>query len=683
VGYVDRNDSRKPPVSAHPLFPAVVALWFAALFGLGSLVLPTLLIERAIVLSGIDSVFPPAAPPLGVTARIAVSAAMALGGAVLGFIIARKLAQATSRPVRTGRRPYKADYFDEPRARRPISARDELGATRLETPRPPDPGMASRRRALAMEEDDRRSDFLHAAPLPGAAQNHAPPPAEPEPLDLARFEAPPPAQPQPEQGYGDQLAALRNSAPSGEGRPETIAPVADFARPPAPDFAQPDFRPPPPIAHHFNPPAASPVAQAAQDFSRPAPQAAAAPAPQFTPPAELPVADFSRPAAPPPLPFARPDAPVGSDPLAPFRAPDLADEPELEDEEEFYPFGAGALSPAPPPVPEPQPLARAIEPEPLPFAPPIQGAEPEEEPLAFFAPSQTVEEELPEEQPAAPEPEPVAAAQPREPLDGLSMVDLAERLAKSLGRQGSTIAPPAGLAAALGAQIAPRPAAPVEAEPLPEPEPMDEFAEETDELEELEEYDEEPAEFARTFGAPPPPVIPEALRPIPLELEEFGEDEDDLDLSLSFGRKILAEKTPPPGAQVFIADPLDEQDELEDGEMEDEDDDLSEIAGYSSLLGMKSPFRVAAEFIRIEQPEPADAPAEPAVVFPGQKASVPLPAPNPEPAPAEPQIRRFDAPGNAAPVEVPAAGRPRVDRDEAERSLRSALATLQRMSGAA
>ena len=36
----------KAPISAHPLFPAIVALWFAALLGVGSLVLPVVLFEK-------------------------------------------------------------------------------------------------------------------------------------------------------------------------------------------------------------------------------------------------------------------------------------------------------------------------------------------------------------------------------------------------------------------------------------------------------------------------------------------------------------------------------------------------------------------------------------------------------------------------------------------------------------
>jgi hypothetical protein len=379
--------------------------------------------------------------------------------------------------------------------------------------------------------------------------------------------------------------------------------------------------------------------------------------------------------------------------MAPFRAPEPA--VEAEDEEEYFPFGGAALRPAPPAAQDaPQPA----EPEPLPFAAPSQVEEvdeAEDEPLAFIAPSQVVIEQAAPEEVLEDEPaeQPVAAAapepEPREPLDGLSMVDLAERLAKSLGKHGGSIAPPAGLAAALGMPVAApvEPARTTELEPLPEPE----LAEEPE-----EEAEDEEIEAPRSFDkptvqlAPPAPVIPEALRPIPLDLEEFGEDEDDLDLSLSFGAiRAPAPKAPPPGAQVFIADKLDGEEELD--EDEEANEQLSEFEGYSSLLAMKSPFRGPAEYVRIEQPEPEeDVPAEPAVIFPGQQANGQMPAPAPAPAPfaapeapAEPQIRRFDAPGNVAPIEAAPANRPKVDRDEAERSLRSALATLQRMSGAA
>lgn len=60
------NSKRKPgnrkPISSHPLFPAVVALWFGALFGLGSLAIRPTLIESLVLKIGIDLVIPPQPP---------------------------------------------------------------------------------------------------------------------------------------------------------------------------------------------------------------------------------------------------------------------------------------------------------------------------------------------------------------------------------------------------------------------------------------------------------------------------------------------------------------------------------------------------------------------------------------------------------------------------------------------
>ena len=60
----------KQSITRHPLFPATVALWFGALFGVGSLAIRPSLIEGLIVSLGIDTVISSAAPPLGATTRI-------------------------------------------------------------------------------------------------------------------------------------------------------------------------------------------------------------------------------------------------------------------------------------------------------------------------------------------------------------------------------------------------------------------------------------------------------------------------------------------------------------------------------------------------------------------------------------------------------------------------------------
>ncbi|EIZ78414.1 hypothetical protein WSK_3033 [Novosphingobium sp. Rr 2-17] len=81
------------PISQHPLFPAIVALWFGAAFGVASLAIRPALLERLVSLTGIDSVLPFAAAPLGSTARILVALALTGLGALVGLIVARRLAR--------------------------------------------------------------------------------------------------------------------------------------------------------------------------------------------------------------------------------------------------------------------------------------------------------------------------------------------------------------------------------------------------------------------------------------------------------------------------------------------------------------------------------------------------------------------------------------------------------------
>ncbi len=162
----EARDVSRPPISLHPAFPAVVALWFAALLGLGSMVLPVVLIERVVDLTGIAALVPAASPPLGFMARGLLALASAVAGAVLGIAIARRVARAHD-----AERPSRIAKFARG-ARRPIDIHAEIGGEGLVN------GLGlpiSRRRALAIAEDDRPSDFLYMAPLPGnAADDHGP-----------------------------------------------------------------------------------------------------------------------------------------------------------------------------------------------------------------------------------------------------------------------------------------------------------------------------------------------------------------------------------------------------------------------------------------------------------------------------------------------------------------------------
>ncbi len=87
-----KRTRRRQPISRHPLFPAIVALWFAALLTLGSFAISTSLIERLVLAGHIDSIIPAAAPPLGETARLMLALVLAVGGGAVGWILARRLA---------------------------------------------------------------------------------------------------------------------------------------------------------------------------------------------------------------------------------------------------------------------------------------------------------------------------------------------------------------------------------------------------------------------------------------------------------------------------------------------------------------------------------------------------------------------------------------------------------------
>ncbi len=82
------------PVTAHRLFPALAAVWFAALLGLGSLAIPGSLLGAIVVKTGLPALVPAAAPPLGFTAHLLVAFALAMFGAALGLALGLRLRPA-------------------------------------------------------------------------------------------------------------------------------------------------------------------------------------------------------------------------------------------------------------------------------------------------------------------------------------------------------------------------------------------------------------------------------------------------------------------------------------------------------------------------------------------------------------------------------------------------------------
>jgi hypothetical protein len=166
------SDEPRPPLSEHPAFPALVAAWFAALLGFGTFILPAALIETAVGATGIAAIFPPAAPPLGMTARALIALCAALAGGAAGLYIARRVAAAHA-VDRAGN-----DDADDLPWPRPLSVREDVSGEGVINGR----GLpVTNRRALAIAEDDDMEDFLYVAPLPGRASAQPEPEPAPEP----------------------------------------------------------------------------------------------------------------------------------------------------------------------------------------------------------------------------------------------------------------------------------------------------------------------------------------------------------------------------------------------------------------------------------------------------------------------------------------------------------------------
>ncbi len=170
------GSSKPKPVSAHPLFPAIVGLWFAALFGLGSLAIRPALLEQAVLALQLDTLVPAAAPPFGATARILLALVMATIGAAIGVRLGRGFAERAAAPK------------PQPR-QRAVAPESQVSV------QPAVPGfLAGRRRALTIDDSDEAYQHHDAAPLPGGGVPQvfdittlSPAPA---PLDLSTFAEP-------------------------------------------------------------------------------------------------------------------------------------------------------------------------------------------------------------------------------------------------------------------------------------------------------------------------------------------------------------------------------------------------------------------------------------------------------------------------------------------------------------
>lgn len=586
------KQKRKPaskPITSHQLFPAVVALWFGALFGLGSLAVRPSLLESVVMASRIDLVIPAAAPPLGVTARILLALGLAAVGSAIGLIIARRLARP--RPEMRERKRTKLAEQQEAAPRYTHNPAADAAGDEGEEMR----GgiLAQRRRPLTIERDE--EDFVphEMAPLPGGA---------PQILDISKvgFETPLP--------------------------PAALDLGADQAEP-----ARQEFQPQPVPAPAPQP---EPAVSVAPDVSAPTAQAA---------PRQI---------------FGQPVAGDHIDPSFVQAAGFKTTVFDTETPAPLFPPRFAQSEPAAAPEAAPAVPQFTLPPAPAPVAMPI--AMPVAMPAAAPQPS------APVSAPATPLPSPA----------GLGMTDLATRLAESMARRRAARAAAAGAVPppveASPAPVAEAASVEVSAPVLPDPAPV------------AAPIPAPFAPFAATSAPEPAPqpsapitpiTIPAAMRP--LDLGGFEEEIEPLS-SLLPPRHIampaaalVAAPEPAPLAMPPLAEP----------EAAAEEPVAEEIAGedrFGSLLGVAvQPAGPRAGLVRIEEPEADSAEIEPVVIFPGQMV---------RPAAEESTpFRRFDAPANAEQGQPIAADldAPAVDREEAERALRMALANLQRMSGAA
>ncbi len=223
------------PITRHPLFPAIVSLWFAALFGMGSLALRTAHLESLVGALHIDALVPAAAPPLGFTARILVALALAVIGALVGWMAGRRLARiGTANPRRDEAGSPAVDAVPDAAE----AWADDEDLARLEAARPPAAATPAtgRRRPLAMQED-------HTTPTPVRMAKHENP-LDPEILDLSALEqmgfdrtpAPPEPAPAPEVTVTEALERARE-APALPIEPQpapVVEPRAEIPAPPLP-----------------------------------------------------------------------------------------------------------------------------------------------------------------------------------------------------------------------------------------------------------------------------------------------------------------------------------------------------------------------------------------------------------------------------------------------------------------
>lgn len=92
-----KNKINRKPVSAHPLFPTVLALWFAALLGLSCLAVKPALLDVLLFRYGLAALVGDAGAATGLPDQVVLALALSALGLLLGTTAARLARRATSR----------------------------------------------------------------------------------------------------------------------------------------------------------------------------------------------------------------------------------------------------------------------------------------------------------------------------------------------------------------------------------------------------------------------------------------------------------------------------------------------------------------------------------------------------------------------------------------------------------
>lgn len=730
-----RNAGGSQPISQHPLFPAIVALWFGALFGLGSMVIRPAVIEHAVLAIGLDTIVPMAAPPLGTTTRILIALVMTGLGGVIGALIARRVARPAPE-VHERRRGAVAmggsAVFPEDE---PVAAEVTTAPARsANTPMAP-----GRRRSLTMLETAPADDADDGAAFP----SHPSSILNVAEFDLDGFEQGD-APDFRDTGFGVRLGAGIAAGIEAEDLPvigaaqargETVEHAPD-----AGPYASTDKVAPVLGNRLFESYSREISTRISAPSLAPAPAATVAPTidptpePGFTLMPRLNVAGWSHDQG------------------------DAHDSDENRDADGIY-----AAAPVKPLFERSAPSAHlTAAPETPAFAAtePVMTQDdmaPDNEPHWDQAPVDDAFNADADDRAIAAVPSGIerpSAAQRivAAELDELSPVELLERLALAMARRReearlAAAAPVMPTVAAVASPAAPPFASPIlasvatgmrasaETDALPErPTPFEAPVAAAVEAPAFEA----PASVVRALGFEPlafrpvgldetpignswepepeadTPVpaaspatlghIPAALRPVGFEAYADDEEDDALpgylpprhigmaqDSTDGIGGGTLAfEDT----GYEFDADCEDDAGYEDDAPHEDEDGEETLVLeqGYSSLLDLSRPAATRQPFVRIDEPEEAGE-IQPVVIFPGEETRETGPFARPVPASVaqgqQPSALPPFPPTPFAPAPSPLAGERmfdapgRNDPAETERALRAALATLQRMSGAA